>query len=75
VISIHYQFTWTAYLSIRILNIFLGPPEETKWLPVFIAGGMAGLAVLCIIASVVAYVKGQNKTEKPQTDTADQGTI
>lgn len=47
--------------------------EQTKWLPVFIAGGMAGLAVLCIIASVVAYVKGQNKTEKkPKTETADQ---
>ncbi|KAK9954114.1 hypothetical protein ABG768_016213 [Culter alburnus] len=49
------------------------PTEQTNWLPVFIAGGMAGLAVLCIIASVVAYVKAQNKTEKkPKTDSPDQ---
>ncbi|KAG1961141.1 tumor necrosis factor receptor superfamily member 9a [Pimephales promelas] len=58
--------------TLHVVSKKKGPPEETKWLPVFIAGGMAGLAVLCIIASVVAYVKGQNKTEKPQTDTADQ---
>uniref|UniRef100_A0A8C2DYU3 Tumor necrosis factor receptor superfamily, member 9a n=1 Tax=Cyprinus carpio TaxID=7962 RepID=A0A8C2DYU3_CYPCA len=47
--------------------------EKTNWLPVFIAAGMAGLAVLFIIGSVVAYVKGQNKTEKkPKTDTPDK---
>uniref|UniRef100_A0A9J7ZN04 Tumor necrosis factor receptor superfamily, member 9a n=4 Tax=Cyprinus carpio TaxID=7962 RepID=A0A9J7ZN04_CYPCA len=46
--------------------------EPRKWLPVFIAAGMAGFAVLCIIVSVVAYVKAQNKTEKPKTDTPDQ---
>ncbi|KAK7132484.1 hypothetical protein R3I93_018879 [Phoxinus phoxinus] len=55
------------------LHVVSNKKEETKWLPVFIAGGMAGLAVLCIIASVAAYVKGRNKTEKkPKTDTADQ---
>lgn len=57
-------------------RIFLFPQEKTNWLPVFIAAGMAGLAVLFIIGSVVAYVKGQNKTEKkPKTDTPDKGTI
>uniref|UniRef100_A0A673IZ88 Tumor necrosis factor receptor superfamily member 9-like n=1 Tax=Sinocyclocheilus rhinocerous TaxID=307959 RepID=A0A673IZ88_9TELE len=53
-------------------RIFLYLLEPTKLLPVFIAAGMAGLAVLCIIASVVAYVKAQNKTEKPKSDTPDQ---
>ncbi|XP_026092827.1 tumor necrosis factor receptor superfamily member 4-like isoform X2 [Carassius auratus] len=47
--------------------------EPRKWLPVYIAVGMAGFAVLCIIVSVVAYVKAQNKTEKRKTDTPDQG--
>lgn len=81
IIAEHCEVNWTAYLSIWVLNsnlkvIFLGPTEQTNWLPVFIAGGMAGLAVLCIIASVVAYVKAQNKTEKkPKTDSPDQGTI
>lgn len=52
------------------------PLEQKNLLPVFIAAGMAGLAVLFIIASVVAYVKAQNKTEKkPKADTPDQGTI
>ncbi|XP_067302026.1 tumor necrosis factor receptor superfamily member 9a isoform X2 [Pseudorasbora parva] len=47
--------------------------EETNTLPVFIVGGMAGLAVLCIMASVAAYVKTQNKMEKkPETDILDQ---
>ncbi|XP_050952022.1 tumor necrosis factor receptor superfamily member 9a isoform X2 [Labeo rohita] len=47
--------------------------EETSWLPVFIAAGMAGLVVLFIIVSVAAYVKAQKKTEKkPKTDTPDQ---
>ncbi|XP_056096367.1 tumor necrosis factor receptor superfamily member 9a [Rhinichthys klamathensis goyatoka] len=55
------------------LHVVSNKKEQTKWLPVFIAGGMAGLAVLCFIASVVAYVKGQNKTEKkPKTDAGDQ---
>lgn len=63
-------------LNSNLKDIFLEPPEQTIWLPVFIAGGMAGLAGLCIIASVVAYVKAQNKTEKkPKTDSTDQGTI
>lgn len=60
-------------LTSRIILFLL---EPRKWLPVFIAAGMAGLAVLFIIGSVVAYVKGQNKTEKkPKTDTPDKGTI
>lgn len=47
--------------------------EQTNRLPVFIAAGMAGLAVLFIIAIVVAYVKAQNKTEKkPKNNTPDQ---
>ncbi|KAK2885471.1 hypothetical protein Q8A67_016308 [Cirrhinus molitorella] len=46
--------------------------EPTSWLPVVIAAGMAGLALLCITVSVIAYVKAQNKTEKPKTDTTDQ---
>ncbi|XDV46187.1 hypothetical protein PO909_014122 [Leuciscus waleckii] len=59
--------------TLHVVSNNKGPPEQTKWLPVLIAGGMAGLAVLCIIASVVAYVKGQNKTEKkPKADTTDQ---
>lgn len=81
IIAEHCQVYWTAHISIWVLksnlkDIFLELPEQTNWLPAFIAGGMAGLAVLCIIASVVAYVKAQNKTEKkPKTDSPDQGTI
>ncbi|XP_052449950.1 tumor necrosis factor receptor superfamily member 9a [Carassius gibelio] len=44
--------------------------EQINWLPVFIA---AGMAVLFIIGSVVAYVNAKYKTEKkPKTDTPDQ---
>ncbi|XP_043080397.1 tumor necrosis factor receptor superfamily member 9a [Puntigrus tetrazona] len=46
--------------------------EQTRWLSVLIAAGMAGLAVLLIVASIAAYVKAQNKTEKPKTDTPDE---
>ncbi|XP_051518759.1 tumor necrosis factor receptor superfamily member 9-like isoform X2 [Myxocyprinus asiaticus] len=55
----------TSYLSVK--------KDEMNWLPVGIAGGMAGLGVLCIIASVVACVQAQNKTEKSlKTDSPDQ---
>ncbi|XP_051948028.1 tumor necrosis factor receptor superfamily member 9-like isoform X2 [Xyrauchen texanus] len=55
----------TSYLSVK--------KAEITWLPVGIGGGMAVLSVLCIIASVVACVQAQNKTEKSlKTDSPDQ---
>ncbi|XP_051516927.1 tumor necrosis factor receptor superfamily member 9-like [Myxocyprinus asiaticus] len=48
--------------------------DETKFAtsPVWITGGMAGLGVLCIIASVVACVQSQNKTKNLKTDMPEE---
>uniref|UniRef100_UPI003F4A93E8 tumor necrosis factor receptor superfamily member 9a isoform 3 precursor n=1 Tax=Danio rerio TaxID=7955 RepID=UPI003F4A93E8 len=52
--------------------------DEMNWLPVLIAAMIAGLALLCIILSVVAYVKAQNKTKKKaktEQGNSDDSTI
>ncbi|XP_056305707.1 tumor necrosis factor receptor superfamily member 9a isoform X2 [Danio aesculapii] len=60
------------------LPVVTNERDEMNWLPVLIAAMIAGLALLCIILSMVAYVKAQNKTKKkPKTeqDNSDDSTI
>ncbi|XP_055044013.2 tumor necrosis factor receptor superfamily member 9a [Misgurnus anguillicaudatus] len=49
--------------------------DEIKWIPVAIAGGVAMLAVLCIIASVISCVKARKISEKQKPDTTSDQEV
>lgn len=61
------------------LSVVTNGKDEINWLPVLIAAMIAGLAFLCIILSVVAYVNAQNKTKKKlktaQDNSVDSGIM